>query len=778
MPKENRSDSIVLLKPADEGKSVTKIKDEDFKNLCVFDAGFLFYPEVIKFDLDNLYDLVVDLSKKNDKFPILGHLTETGLQEMAAGRTIPRWKVMKEGRGATSIKSVPLGYAVIEVDNVFVGSFDPLNPVDGARQWLRKIGVDCAAVLQLSASQTLAKGYMKAHIWIKLKTPEDPEKIGAWCASIGADPSIYNCTSPVYTAAPVFRKGGLDGEIIDDPIEERIFKIPGKGTGFKLPSVMAVNKRLKESGIGMKFRKDNAAGSRLSFIDKDSAKDAIRKGKCYHHAILFLSLSLSGNREKLEVSKVIKDLMNEVQDKDDRWWERYNDIDRIAGDAWEYVSKRDRANPRKAKVEKPRLREEVLRPPGSQWAKCVDAICATADNVDNPIAAFSVLLAGVQHIGSGAFESDFQSCATPIFVLGFGPTTCGKSVNMKAFLQFVPAGCSAQIIKNLSTVQGAEDFQHDGITGDILIYQDEIAYLLKQFQVGKSKDDSWGWIMNQFNGERSLDPVIRRVKAGNVKERKEDLAKYGCQVGLYGGSTVEAMRGVFKKHQKGIGAITRLIAFDCEQDFGEGNIKEFPKGAKPAGNVRALFEALWESSIQKNGSERVLEPIMIDVDWDSKNEKGDSLHQVNWEHRKSIIHGDPETKGRHAELTQRVAMARAKIEGAISGNYLIGHEYYEWAREVVNYSCDLWAWLFEKAWVESHDKAEDFVINKMIKLLEDGPLRKNKALRDSGHYKQPAGVREKILKAIDLGDRIEEVNERQSSGQSVAVLRMVADNLT
>lgn len=191
----------------------------------------------------------------------------------------------------------------------------------------------CSYIYQYSASYGLVdkEDGLKCHIFFWLSTPVMNTEIEDWlkeCGIESLDPSVLRAAQPIYTQRRVcYGKS--------DPIDENIFLVskevdelewkPKKSTSTKVEKVV----------------KTDTTHSYHTSDKKLDVSESVRKimsSEDYHNELNRLALSLVNKRmPHWDIKELLKGMMEAIEVKDQRWTDRYNDIDRAVNSAVEIV---------------------------------------------------------------------------------------------------------------------------------------------------------------------------------------------------------------------------------------------------------------------------------------------------------------------------------------------------------------------------------------------------------------------------------------------------------
>ena len=180
-------------------------------------------------------------------------------------------------------------------------------------------------IYQFSSSYGLTAKSLKCHLFFWLKEPVHNLDIREWCKAINKekdwgnviDPSVLTSTQPIYTQKRICEGG-------DDPIKNFIGLVEKEGELDWKPE--PINKR-----------QNKIAKSQASY-DLASGVEKILTAENYHDELNKLALSLINRKvPAFTVKAMLKGAMNAASNKDKRWKERYDDIDRSVDSAADIV---------------------------------------------------------------------------------------------------------------------------------------------------------------------------------------------------------------------------------------------------------------------------------------------------------------------------------------------------------------------------------------------------------------------------------------------------------
>lgn len=221
--------SILVLTPEDCDKnSPTKILDKDLNKIKSFSAGFNFYFETLEYE--TFHDALDKIFELEHSFVVLGALTEYG-EGLEESRTPgPR----RKKKGTPTITDKISNQIVLDLDDHKIKNFNALDPEKQIKEWLSSKNINCDVTWQITSGQKLNSDEARIRLYFECTKDLPLETRKAWSQSdqIQADGSVYTCSQPIYTCAPVI-------EGADDPIKNRHGFIKGTSEKIKLPTLTA-----------------------------------------------------------------------------------------------------------------------------------------------------------------------------------------------------------------------------------------------------------------------------------------------------------------------------------------------------------------------------------------------------------------------------------------------------------------------------------------------------------------------------------------------------------
>lgn len=180
---------------------------------------------------------------------------------------------------------------------------------------------DADYIYQYSASYGLTSDQLKVHLFFWLDEPVHNLDLKEWAHNSGIkalDSAVLSAAQPVYTQRRICENGC-------DPIDDFIGYVDkGQKTLIWKPS--PTNKI------------QNRKSSTKSNFDLTKSIEKILTAENYHEALNGVALSLINKKVPPEtVKSLLKGAMNAAEVKDDRWKERYEDIDRSVDSAADIV---------------------------------------------------------------------------------------------------------------------------------------------------------------------------------------------------------------------------------------------------------------------------------------------------------------------------------------------------------------------------------------------------------------------------------------------------------
>lgn len=160
-------------------------------------------------------------------YRLLAELNDSPQDCIVNGQPIAEWGI-KNARNSTTLLDREITFLPLDIDGVVIDKFDPnnCNTPDIVTQVLDKIGLSWMSHYSYVWAWTSSvmspswKGDARLRLWFELDKPVGLRQLRAWATPIiGLDASIYSPSQIIYTAAPVFTKGG---EALPDPIKQRI----------------------------------------------------------------------------------------------------------------------------------------------------------------------------------------------------------------------------------------------------------------------------------------------------------------------------------------------------------------------------------------------------------------------------------------------------------------------------------------------------------------------------------------------------------------------------
>ena len=275
---------ILVLSPEDcEKNRPTKILDKNLNKIKSFNAGFNFYFET--FQYKNIHDALTVVSQLENSFITLGELTDHGMMLEETEKTGQR----RKKKGEPTIRDCTGDQIVLDLDDHILDGFDPLDPEKGIKSWLAEREISCDVTWQITSGQKLNSEEARIRLYFEITRPESLGTRKAWSQSpeIAADGSVYTCSQPIYTCAPIIEGG-------EDPIKSRWGFIKGDKRKFKLP-------KMPESEI-KKYSGNVIGGGDWNF-DDFALPDEVMDGKVYRRYFMPLAFhyanKLKGDRDAI-----------------------------------------------------------------------------------------------------------------------------------------------------------------------------------------------------------------------------------------------------------------------------------------------------------------------------------------------------------------------------------------------------------------------------------------------------------------------------------------------
>lgn len=308
---------LLILFPTDEeNHKPTKILNAELEKIKLYDSGKYFFFEAMQYE--SFHDAMKEVLAINSCFIVLGEPTEDARDLMARDEKLPRRS--KKGNLIT-IQNRDSSEMVLDLDDHYLEDFDPLDPVPAIKDWLLEKKINCDVTWQITSGQKLKVGDAPCQARIRLyftaskDHPLIERKAWSQSAAIQADGSVYTCSQPIYTAAPIIEGGR-------DPIPNRYGFIKGLRRTFVLPT------EVKKA----EYQKTNASFNRGCEynLDSDEIPEEVISGKVYRRYFMPLAFHYA-NKLKMDKEAVFaiiayKSMRVESREFDeDNVWQYIND---------------------------------------------------------------------------------------------------------------------------------------------------------------------------------------------------------------------------------------------------------------------------------------------------------------------------------------------------------------------------------------------------------------------------------------------------------------------
>jgi len=211
-----------------------------------------------------------------------------------------------------------------DIDGFETNQFNVLAIEQFIKMQLPKPFHQCSYIYQYSASYQLTTNKLKCHLWFWLHKSYSNQifKQAVKHLNISClDTSIYQAQQPIY----IQPRQCLNAP---DPIQQHI-KYNNKAYNeviWDLDSFPIFNSNTKQYKTEKKFNLTESIADIMTEHD-------------YHHSLNRTALALAQQKmPKNAIKELLKALMNNIQNKDNRWQLRYNDIDRAVDSAIEIIN--------------------------------------------------------------------------------------------------------------------------------------------------------------------------------------------------------------------------------------------------------------------------------------------------------------------------------------------------------------------------------------------------------------------------------------------------------
>jgi len=201
-------DTITIIR-ARRGKRLSKLIRAD-GTIADYDSSFTydFYPRHVA-DLDHLHSLLLHLLHHPDCAVVRGVPIDPGRCINVRRLAFP----CKRTGEAPTLRPEPHVWAALDLDAV--ERPDDISPADligcaaAAVQRLPAAFQGVRCIVQASASHGIKPG-SRLRLWYWLDRFTSDTELKRWLRGAPADPSVFRTVQPIYTAGPVFERGGVD----------------------------------------------------------------------------------------------------------------------------------------------------------------------------------------------------------------------------------------------------------------------------------------------------------------------------------------------------------------------------------------------------------------------------------------------------------------------------------------------------------------------------------------------------------------------------------------
>lgn len=277
--------SELLILSAEDGEKnrPTKVLDSDLNVKSSFNAGFNFYFETLNYK--TIHEAMEKVFPLATSFIVLGALTEFGEELEESRDSGPR----RKKKGTPTIKDKIGNQIVLDLDDHILKGFDANDPAPAIREWLKEKEINCDVTWQITSSQKLNTELARIRLYFESSKELSLQHRKAWSQSpdIQADGSVYTCSQPIYTCAPL-----IDGG--KDPIKKRSGFIKGDEPVMRIPAM--------EEEIIAKYSGFNRGGVEWDF-DDFTLPPEVMSGSVYRRYFMPLAFhyanKLKGDRDAI-----------------------------------------------------------------------------------------------------------------------------------------------------------------------------------------------------------------------------------------------------------------------------------------------------------------------------------------------------------------------------------------------------------------------------------------------------------------------------------------------
>jgi len=306
---------LLILSPVDQEKhKPTKILDKNLQKLKMYDSGFLFNFETLEYD--NFHKEMEIIFSLDSCFLVLGEPTDFARECMQNGEAIWRTKKKRSDREIT-IQDRDGCEIVLDLDDHIIEGFDALNPAPAIKKWLSDRKINCDVTYQITSSQKLNTEEARIRLYFVASKDHPLIERKAWAQSedIGADGSVFTCSQPIYTAAPIIDGGS-------DPISQRTGFIKGERRTFILPRDVKKKEYIEKNGGSMR-------GCDFDYNDPELPPEVL-EGKVYRRYFMPLAFHYANilKLDKFAVFAIIEMKSRQVKARDfdeENTWQYIND---------------------------------------------------------------------------------------------------------------------------------------------------------------------------------------------------------------------------------------------------------------------------------------------------------------------------------------------------------------------------------------------------------------------------------------------------------------------
>ena len=314
----NMDSPLLVLKTVSDKKPITKTLDfNTHEKISDFD-GMWYYYEVWQGDFHaNILELLTD----SERAIVLG-APVPGLDDEKKYRKTK--STQPDGYPATILDRKGREI-VLDLDDIEIPDYDPLNPTSGIKWLLSELGLSgIKCTWQITSSQQIDSNIARLRLYLLCSKELSLNERKIWIKHlpIRVDLAPFTCNQIIYTAPPVFwdeGEDGDDGKLVDyDFIETRCGVIDGAET-FEL----VMPKSVINEGGEVYDDSSSADGNTSEWMNE------VLEAKDFHttmnrRAMALMRMGLSNDETEI----LMEGVMNKCPEKDTRWQARFDDINR------------------------------------------------------------------------------------------------------------------------------------------------------------------------------------------------------------------------------------------------------------------------------------------------------------------------------------------------------------------------------------------------------------------------------------------------------------------